>query len=102
MSAITVMESEPFRGTDTIGQLWASGQLDVVIDTILFAIAVTLALGIVGCCLCFWSTYQFPKRKLANDAEFYEELAKIIKQKNDDKEAEYLKYKRHGIKLHDR
>ena len=85
-----------------IGKLWAKGQLDVVIDTILFVIALSLALGFIGCCLCFWSSYQFPKRKLAFEPEFYENLAKITKQKNDDKMIEYQKYKKYGIKMHDR
>ena len=71
----TVKETEPFQGTDTIGKLWASGQLDVVIDTILFVIAVSLALGVIGCCLCYWSSYQFPKRRLAQEPAFYERLA---------------------------
>ena len=102
LSSKTVIESEPFKGTDTIGKLWANGQLDVVIDTILFVIALTLALGIIGCCLCFWSSYQFPKRKLAREPEFYEELARITKQKNDALDGEYQVYKQKGIRMFDK
>jgi len=102
LSSKTVIESEPFQGTDTIGKLWANGQLDVVIDTILFVIVLTLALGIIGCCLCFWSSYQFPKRKLAREPAFYEELARITKQKNDALDGEYQVYKQKGIRMFDK
>ena len=98
----TVIESEPFKGSDMIGKLWASGQLDIVIDTILLMIAVVLILGITGCCLCYWSSFQFPKRRLAMEPEFYEKLAEITRKKNDEKAAEYQKYKKYGIKMHDR
>ena len=85
-----------------IGKLWARGQLDIVIDTILLLITVVLILGITGCCLCYWSSFQFPKRRLAMEPEFYEKLADITKKKNDEKAAEYQKYKKYGIKMHDR
>ena len=68
-----------------IGKLWASGQLDMVIDTILLLIVVTLTLGITGCCLCYWSSFKFPKRKLAMEPEFYEKLAEATRKKNDEK-----------------
>ena len=43
----TVVESEPFQGTDTIGKLWANGQLDVVVtDGFSGNVALKMAEGI--------------------------------------------------------
>ena len=36
------------------------------------------------------------------EPEFYEKLAEMTRKKNDEKAAEYLKYKKYGIKMHDR
>ena len=67
------------------------GRFDTYLNLLFFTVFLIMCVTMICCCLCFFSNYQIPRRKLARDPQYYKEMEQRVKFKNQELEAKINK-----------